>query len=154
LVGKLAGDFASVVGEFAGADDADGVDVPLHEISPDVEDDGSVIHVAEGGGVAGVLLGEDLNVALTGEGEFGRGVGKVLPGGDDLGGLGSDARRLLQGGVGLLEGGDARAEAFEEGPDFDGADFRELVESDEGFGFSHGQSTWRVVRGKGIAGNR
>ena len=61
----------------------------------------------------------------------------VLPRGDDFGGFGADALGLLQGRVGLLERGDAGAEAFEESPDFDRANLRELVESDEGFGFSH-----------------
>lgn len=148
--------------------------VALHERSPNVEDDGSVIHVAEGGGVVGILLGQDLNVALAGQGEFRGGIGKVLPRGDDFGGFGADALGLLQGRVGLLERGDAGAKTFEESPDFDRANLRELVESDEGFGFSHFwevgswklAETWlgfvrwgwvyigRVVWGKGIGGNR
>lgn len=154
LVGELAGDFASVVGELARANDADGVKVALHERSPDVEDDGRVIHVAEGGGVVGIFLGEDLNVALAGQGEFGGGIAIILPGGDDFGGFGSDALGLLQSGVCLFESSDTGAKTLEESPDFDRANLRELVESDEGFGFSHGRSIWRVVRGKGIGGNR
>ena len=114
------------------------MNVAFFEFSPDVEDDGGVITIAESGGVVFVLLGEDLDVAFFGEFEFGGWIGVVFPVGDDFCDLGTDALDLLEGGVGLLEGVGGGAEARDEAADFDGAGFGELVEGDEGFGFGHG----------------
>jgi len=43
LVSEFARGFASVVGELAGADDADGMNVAFFEFAPDVENDGGVV---------------------------------------------------------------------------------------------------------------
>lgn len=156
LEGELAGGLATIVGEFTRADDTNGVKIALFELSPDVEDGGGVERIAKSGGVVLVFLGEDLNIPFSGEGDFGRRVGEVFPIGDDFGDFRSDPFDPLEGGVGLLENTDGRAKVLDEAPDFNGTGFRELVECDESFGFSHGRgvSTGRVVRGKDSRRNR
>lgn len=156
LEGKLAGGFAAVVCEFAGAHDADGVKVAFLQPSPDVEDGGGVEGVAEGSGVFIILPGQDLNIAFFGEGDFGRRVGEVFPIGDDFGDSRSDAFDLLEGCVGLIESFDGGTEVLYKAPYFHRAGFGKLIEGDEGFGFSHGGqvSTGRVVRGRGSRSNR
>ena len=113
--------------------------VSFFELAPDVEDDGGVVGIAKGGGVVFVLLGENLNVAFFGEGEFGGRIGEVFPIRNHLCGIRADALDLLKSGVWLLEGVDAGTEVLDETFDFDGTGFWELVKSDEGFGFSHGR---------------
>ncbi|MDA7888258.1 hypothetical protein N9A86_02600 [Akkermansiaceae bacterium] len=129
------------------------MNVAFLEFSPDVENDGGVVGIAEGGGVVVVLLSKDGDVAFFGEGDLGGGVGVVFPVGDEPGGFGADALDLLQGGVGGAEDFGGGAKLLDQAFNFDRTGLRELVEGDEGFGFSHG-SRWQVVREKDSRSSR
>lgn len=94
-MGELVGDFfcgvEAVGGGAAGADDGDGVAVAGEDFAPDVEEDGCVVGVEEVAGVGGIVLGDDGDAAFFAFGEFGGGVGVVLPGGDYFCGFRADA---------------------------------------------------------------
>lgn len=142
----------AVHGGAAGADDADGVAVAGEDFAPDVEEERWVVGVAEGSGVAVVVLGDDGDAAGFGLGDFGDGVGVVLPGGEDFRGFGADAVDACELGFAGVEDGGGVAEGLEEAADADRADFREEVEGDEGFERGHGVGKRMAVRGGGVKG--
>ena len=145
LVGQLAGSFDAVMRGHARADHGDGVLV-LHTQGPfDVEHNRRVVNLAQQLRVFGVGLRHDAAAGIRDALELGSQVDGLLPGGDGLGGVFTDAADLEQLGPGRPQDGRRVAEVLEQLPHADGADVLNQIQRHQGFVGLHA---------RGIAGSQ
>jgi hypothetical protein len=138
LEAEAFGLLEAVAGGAARADDAEGGAVAGFDFAPDVEEEGSVVEVAEALGPCFVLRGEEVVASVADALEFSGDIAMVLPCGEDGGGFLADAVDSEEFAAAGGENGCGGSAGSDETADADWADFRQHIEGEERLCFRHG----------------